>query len=245
MKAVSIAALSFALALSGLAAAPSAAQVFQRPQSTQPAQPSQPRAPNRAQMQPHGVTQSLETRTPRFTLKVFRFEAINETGSTNIGSDEVEMTYQTPSYWTSTSEFGDVDNGEARDIPVWQQCVFPARDADGANNSHWTCEHEGRPGPIYFTITLSENDWAFIPNARYCPPGTDLRLHTECPPISQTGNIGYFTREFTAEQLVNLLPQPWDSRDLTQDVGGHDSHYRIHYRITRTSDLVSAPHSTQ
>jgi hypothetical protein len=249
MKTVNVAAAaSLAVVLSMFVSVGAKAQVFDRGQARNaPAETAQEAAPRRAPIRPERA--DISVRTPRFMVQMHRFEVIDETGSTDIGSDEVLVKYETPGYWMTTSEFGDVDTGETRHIEPWQRCIYPARDPDDLSNRFWECNRQGAPGPVRFAIMLREQD-SYLANIHVCDDvhrhRNDLIAPNDCTLSNIDAElIGYVTHDFTVEQLVNALPNEWSTRDFSMDLGSFNSRYRIFYSITRTSDLVGGPVATQ
>ncbi|MGH6949484.1 MAG: hypothetical protein ACREH4_01290, partial [Vitreimonas sp.] len=224
------AAAPIAVFLSLFACAPAKAQVFERPRPA-PAETAQQTVPGRAATRADYADTSV--RTPRFMVQMLRFEVIDETGSTDVGSDEVLVKYDTTAYWMTTSEFGDVDTGERRQIEPWQRCIYPARDPDDRANGIWECNNLGAPGPLNFTITLREQDTS-LANVRVC---LDFRAHrndlvspSDCTlSFTDAELIGSVTHQATVEQLVSTLPTEWTSHDFNIVLGTHNSSYRIFY----------------
>lgn len=202
-----------------------------------------------------------ETRTPRFVVQAIRFHANDETGSTNLGADEIIGVFSTGQYFLVTARYNDIDAGESRGFVPEQRCIYPAVDPDSLRNFAWGCRAEGGPGPLVFTITLREHDGEFpLGLGSHCTGGAlapftsdVMRSGTRTPCEVQdaaSSVIGRFHVSMSVADLVAAMPAR--GRFVEQEVllggpcppqpplcnGASDGEYTIVFRITRTADLV-------
>lgn len=210
-----------------------------------------------------------QERTPRFIVQAIRFHANDETGSTNVGSDEILAVFSTAHYQLVTARYEDIDNGESRGFVMEQRCIYPAIDPDNTRNYAWGCRSEGAAGPLHFTITLREHDgehsfggiFAQCTGGALGPFPSDLIASLNRMPCeaqdAASSVIGRFTVVKSVAELVAAMPAP--GRFLEEEVllggpcppqpglcnGASDGEYTVVHRITRTADLVQPRPATR
>ena len=88
---------------------------------------------------------------PRFAAEAVRFKAIDQTGYTNVGSDEVHAVFVdfNPLQERATSEYGSVDAGETKNFRAADRCIAPQPDCSVGSSSSISgsrCGRRIRPG---------------------------------------------------------------------------------------------------
>ncbi len=216
----------------------------------------------RGHVQRRFETAGTEERIPRFVVQAIRFHANDETGSTNVGSDEIIAQFSTSGYQLITSQYINVDNNETRGFTPAQRCIYPAIDPDNTRNYAWSCRAEGGAWPGLFTISLREHDGehSFGGIFAQCTGGalpqspTDLFMNPNRLPCevqsAASDLIGRFIVRKTIDELLAAMPAPGRFLQETVLLGGpcppqpglcnepSDGEYEVTYRITRTADLV-------
>lgn len=99
---------------------------------------------------------------PRFKVEAVGFRAVDESGANYPDSDFVFAVFESQQHSMTTRVFEDIDTGDARAFDAAENCIFPARDADGLRNGAWECNTEGGEGPVTFAVGLYEIDPDYI-----------------------------------------------------------------------------------
>ncbi len=127
-----------------------------REYETQPA-PDTTRRPPRDAVTGIGGTQG-GVRYPRFIVEAVSFYAADESGRTDLGSDEVFAVFESGANTAITDVFGSVDTGDREAFETGQTCVWPIAGASRPGANSWACSPEGGRGPVSFSIKLYDLD---------------------------------------------------------------------------------------
>jgi hypothetical protein len=95
---------------------------------------------------------------PRFIVEALGFYAADESGRTDLASDEVFAVFESGRNVAVTEVFGSVDTGDRESFEAGQTCISPigGNSRPGANT--WACAPEGARGPVSFEISLYDLD---------------------------------------------------------------------------------------
>lgn len=249
---IAAALLAFTL---GIFAAPEAIgqQVFNHGTLEAPAQQAQPRV----QRDLRGNT-VLSQRTPRFLVEAVSFKALDETGSTNLASDEIVVMVFTNGSVMTSDVYGSIDVNNTQAIRPAERCISPAYDPDQTRNHQWACRDGGAAGPVRFSVSLYEHDGRWAPGSGHCSDRTatdlfDQRWRACALQEAESFEIGEWRVEMSVQEMVEAMRQPGAHIERTITIGGYcpqqfgvcgeaaDGEYEFTYRITRMSDLTGPP----
>lgn len=198
--------LATALLLAALAAA-----------SPAPAQPDRVRDDGRV------ITISF----PQFVVHAISFTALDQTGWTDWGSDEVHAVLIDfiALRERATSEYDNVDTGDTINFRAADRCIATQPDCSvGASRVH-------------FGIALWEKDPrlnVFVPT---CSVATNSRYNYDNGICAEDDLIGRVELGFSQQQLLGTLPNVGDVVERVAQARGGDGSYRVRYRITRLADV--------
>lgn len=224
-----------------LLASPALAQTNRTPdvggvvRDYQTAPPTPPTRPLREGVTGLGLETQGAIREPRFIVEAVNFRAVDESGRTDAGSDEVFAVFESAQHSMITKTYGNVDTRDVETFDQNQSCIWPASDPDGTRNGAWACAPGGASGPVRFTITLLDEDrnWDAIVGG-----GIGFCIYTRNDDLSechQDHHSMLFEHEFSygvSEILGRLDPA---CRCFTETARHSQDHstYEVTFRITR------------
>ncbi|MEQ1707068.1 MAG: hypothetical protein ABL864_01905 [Terricaulis sp.] len=248
IRTLRIKALAFAalMAPASLLAATDTARAQAAPNVAGPVREYQAQPPARTRPLRDGVTGLGATqdvvREPRFIVEAVSFLAVDESGWTDLGSDEVFAVFSdVAGSGGRTSTFEDIDTSVGRNFDREQSCILPAIDPDGALNKVWACAPEGTRGPLNFSIGLYDEDvpsgWGGF--SFHC--GTGVGDLGAC---SDGHHTDLFNHDFTYDvaQILSRLDPSCRCFEETarQSRDDSDAVYEVTFRITRV-DTAGEP----
>ena len=190
-----------------------------------------------------------ETARARFRVVAINFNCLDETWYDVLGSDEVYTVFTSPMGPLVVTHVHDrVDTGDTRSYEPEESCILPV--TDGARSNNWQCSDEGAAAPFLFNVALFEND-AGPPSL---PFPEDCLVPGAAAKSCEDDLIGRATLSFTAELLLEKMPQVGRIYEYTITLGGPCGHreardpcspgwlepsgpqYALTYRLVRLRD---------
>ncbi len=166
---------------------------------------------------------------PQFMVQAESFKAVDQTGWTNWGSDEVHAVFAdfNPIDERATSEYDDVDAGETVAFIAPDRCISPLPNCFGGKDtvkfkvSFWEADANVGVGGLLGLDkpTLAGGHDSYETGIDY---GDDL--------------IGRASIEWTRNDLLGTLPEVGAAVERQVKLQGGDGDYRFNYRITRLAD---------
>jgi hypothetical protein len=201
---------------------------------------------------------------PRYIVEAISMHAVDETGPDFPGADEIIASFQSEGNGMFTGVYGDFDTNETKALRSGQRCMYAAIDPDNQANHNWSCDPNGRTGPIDFIVTLYEYDgeWRNFFSPGFCIGSNDVG-YGNCGIRVRSTVVGSYRKFFSEAELAAALPHPGDSFSATLlidncseavtvrgETCGYSTWlptyaaYTLNYRVTRVADLVApAPHT--
>ena len=167
---------------------------------------------------------------PQFIAQADSFTAVDETGRTDWGSDEVRAVFAdfNPINERATKEYDNVDSGETIAFIAADRCITPLPNCS-----------QGRE-TVRFMVSLWEGDWTLTDLSGLSEPEL-IGAHDlyEDGPGSGADLIGKASVGWPQVQLLGTLPNVGDTveRSVPLHGGTDNSTYRFTYRITRLPDV--------
>jgi hypothetical protein len=253
IRTLRIKALAFAalMAPASLLAATDTARAQAAPNVAGPVREYQAQPPARTRPLRDGVTGFSLSQEPRFKVEAVRFHAIDQSGRTDLGSDEVIAVFGNPRHRMTTAEYGDISSGEIQPFRPEQSCIWPSVDTGGERDRAWACAQGGAAGAVRFSISLLEVDAQPFQGVW---PFNDLCFSHDVVPRADNAsceidqNATLFDGDFSYEvqQILGRLDPACRCFEETahQSRDEQDSVYEVTFRITRT-DNSSEPLSAE
>jgi hypothetical protein len=209
-----------------------------------------------------GVAAQADTWTPmplapEYKVEAVRFHSNHETWHDWLGADDVRVGIGTPTTETISKVFSNVDAGETKTFAPDQSCIYPIDGRGPGGNGvfkpsqTWTCSNRGASGPISFTVVMAEEDGGFFHDCLSDFPTGGCAFYSPSRlPDPNDELIGWYTVEFTPEQLAFAMPNVGDyiepvimlgpCHDERKDAGHcgrppEPVEYTFTYRITRVA----------
>lgn len=191
---------------------------------------------------------------PRYKIEAVSFTAVDETGYTDLGSDEVMVRTVDITGWSVSDAFDGVDTGETRTFNPRTSCIVGVQPGVATLNRDSLCSTAGEPATrLGFKVTLWEKDpvgWGSY-GASFCVPHQGLRHSGRHCADNGDGDdfIGWKPLSFTTQDVESVLPRVGDVFTESTELSpceentvcsGRDSTYRFTYRITRLADAAIA-----
>jgi hypothetical protein len=185
-------------------------------------------APSQAAQPARGTTGiRITIAEPRFAAEAVSFKAIDQTGYTNWGADEVHAVLIdfNPLRERGTAEYGDVDAGETKAFKAADRCIAPFSACDTGSKN------------LSFGVALWEKDPAWNPFVPTCVIATNARVNYDNGICREDDLIGRVRLDFTQAQLLAMLPNVGDVVERVVKPVGGDGDYRLTYRIRRLANI--------
>ncbi len=253
IRALHIKTIAFAtlFASAAVLAATGTAHAQATPDVAGPVREYQAQRPPRTRPLREGVTGFSISQEPRFKVEAVRFHAIDQSGRTDLGSDEVVAVFSNPQHRMTTAEYGSISSGEIQPFRAEQSCIWPSVDTGGERDRAWACAREGAAGAVRFSIMLLEVDAQPFQGVW---PFNDLCFSHDVTPRADNAscetdqNATLFDADFSYEvpQILSRLDPTCRCFEETahQSRDQQDSVYEVTFRITRT-DNSSEPLSAE
>lgn len=167
---------------------------------------------------------------PQFVAHAESFHAVDESGSTDWGSDEVRAVFAdfNPIRERATSEYEDVDSGKTVAFIAADRCITPLPDCSVGRET------------VQFKVSLWDMD-ADIGFTGIFGLEAPVRIGThdmyENGPGSGSDLLGRASIGWPRTQLLGTLPNVGDTVERQVQLHGGDGDYRFNYRITRLPDV--------
>ena len=187
-------------------------------------------SPSAAQPDIRGEVRVVFVTVPQFMVQAESFKAVDQTGWTNWGSDEVHAVFAdfNPIDERATTEYDDVDAGETVAFIAPDRCISPLPNCFGGKEtvkfkvSFWEADANVGVGGLLGLDkpTLVGGHDSYETGIDY---GDDL--------------IGRASIEWTRNDLLGTLPEVGATVERQVKLQGGDGDYRFNYRITRLRDV--------
>ena len=167
---------------------------------------------------------------PQFVAHADSFRAVDESGWTDVGSDEVRAVFAdfNPINERVTKEYDNVDSGETIAFIAEDRCITPLPDCSGGRET------------VSFMVSLWEMDAdiGFTGIFGLEEPNR-IGAHDvyEDGPGSGSDLLGRASVGWSRLQLLGTLPNVGDTVERQVDLNGGDGDYRFTYRITRLPNV--------
>lgn len=172
-------------------------------------------------------------RYPRFVVEAVSFYAADESGRTNLASDEVFAEFTSAGNTMLTKVYGSVDTGDRELFEPGQSCIWPASETSPRGANSWSCSPDGGRGPVSFRVKLYDLD----PE----PPSFGLSFCVDGPHFGPTGPCEtnhsslLFDASFnySASEILARLDPGCRCFEETASQSMDNARYQVTFRITR------------
>lgn len=204
-----------------------------REYETQPA-PDTTRRPPRDAVTGIGGTQG-GVRHPRFIVEAVSFYAVDESGRTDLGSDEVFAVFESGANTAITDVFGSVDTGDREAFDAGQTCILPISASSRRDANTWACAPEGGRGPVSFTIKLYDLDPNVIDNrvfGQICVDAASFGTTSTC--VTRHSSL-LFDASFSygVSEILGRLDPACRCFEETASQSMDNARYEVTFRIRR------------
>lgn len=183
-----------------------------------------------------------------YTASIFSIKAVDETGYDWMGSDEVyggfRLQYSNGYRSEVQTRRFEMDAGRTAQVPGAERCIGMATPIVNNGQSFlspqqgdsWGCYGSFLKAPFTLEGALFEDD----DDLPITPCGFPCTFNPVGPGVlspleGDDDGIGYRHVSFSAAGLANDLITPTASKDYTFDFKGSGAHYKVTYRVSRTS----------
>ena len=174
-------------------------------------------------------------REPRFIVEAVRFKAVDESGRTDLTSDEVFAVFRSGEHSMITEVYDDVDSSDVESFEAGQSCIWPVADTSQRGERTWACSTEGGRGPISFHIELYDLDPNVVDRnilGRFCIP---IGWHGNTDPCITRHSSQLFNADFSygVSEILGRLDPECRCFEETASQSMDNATYEVTFRITR------------
>lgn len=174
-------------------------------------------------------------REPRFIVEAVSFKAVDESGRTDVGSDEVFAVFHSGDNAMITKVYGNVDDGDEESFEAGQSCMWPVATTSERGAETWTCSTEGGRGPVAFQVALYDLDPNVVHRnifGRFCVP---IGWYGNTDPCVTRHSSQLFDANFSygVSEILGRLDPTCRCFEETASQSMDNATYEVTFRITR------------
>lgn len=174
-------------------------------------------------------------REPRFIVEAVSFKAVDESGRTNLSSDEVFAYFHSGDNAMLTKVYSNVDDNDEESFEAGQSCIFPVSATSEFATDNWTCAPEGARGPISFQIELYDLDPNIVDRnifGRFC---INMEYYGPTAPCVTRHSSQLFDASFSygVSEILGRLSPACRCFEETASMSMDNATYEVTFRIAR------------